>query len=133
MVRQFFVSLGAVATLALASGAALAQQYPTRPVTIVVPFAAGGPTDIVARSMADAMGRSVQGANFVVDNAAGAGGTMGVDFDELGAMIRAAEDARKTAIQTGTNLIVVKDGKLTRIPAQVLREASPPAASPSQP
>ena len=49
------------------------------------------------------------------------------------AMIRAAEDARKTAIQTGTNLIVVKDGKLTRIPAQVLREASPPADSPSQP
>jgi hypothetical protein len=51
----------------------------------------------------------------------------------VAAMIRAAEDARKTAIQTGTNLIVVKDGKLTRIPAQVLREASPPAASPSQP
>jgi tripartite-type tricarboxylate transporter receptor subunit TctC len=78
MVRHFFVSLGAVATLALASGTALAQQYPTRPVTIVVPFAAGGPTDIVARSMADAMGRSVQGSNFVVDNAAGAGGTIGV-------------------------------------------------------
>jgi len=78
MVREFFVSLGAAAALALASGPALAQQYPTRPVTIVVPFAAGGPTDIVARSMADAMGRSVQGANFVVDNAAGAGGTIGV-------------------------------------------------------
>jgi tripartite-type tricarboxylate transporter receptor subunit TctC len=78
MVRQFFMSLGAVATLALASGGVQAQQYPTRPVTIVVPFAAGGPTDIVARSMADSMGRSVQGANFVVDNTAGAGGTIGV-------------------------------------------------------
>ena len=52
MVRQFFMSLGAVATLALAGAGAQAQQYPTRPVTIVVPFAAGGPTDIVARSMA---------------------------------------------------------------------------------
>ena len=43
------------------------------------------------------------------------------------AMSRAAAAARKTAIQTGTNLIVVKDGKLTRIPAQVLREAAPNA------
>ncbi len=40
------------------------------------------------------------------------------------AMSRAAKAARKTAIQTGTNLIIVKDGKLTRIPAQVLREAA---------
>lgn len=78
MFRRIALSLSTLATLALAGGAALAQQYPTRPVTIVVPFAAGGPTDIVARSMADAMGRSVQGANFVVDNAAGAGGTIGV-------------------------------------------------------
>ena len=39
------------------------------------------------------------------------------------AMKRAAEAARKTAIQTGTNLIIVKDGKLTRIPAHALREA----------
>jgi len=78
MIRRIAFSLSALATLALTGGAAHAQQYPTRPVTIVVPFAAGGPTDIVARSMADAMGRSVQGANFVVDNAAGAGGTIGV-------------------------------------------------------
>jgi hypothetical protein len=41
------------------------------------------------------------------------------------AMKRAAAAARKTAIQTGTDLIVVKDGKLTRIPAEVLREAPP--------
>ena len=41
------------------------------------------------------------------------------------AMKRAAEAARKTAIQTDTNLIIVKNGKLTRIPAQALREAAP--------
>lgn len=41
------------------------------------------------------------------------------------AMKRAAEAARKTAIQTGTDLIVVKDGRLTRIPAQVLSESPP--------
>ena len=47
------------------------------------------------------------------------------------AMSRAAEAARKTAIQTGTNLIIVKDGKLTRIPAQMLRETvTMPASQP---
>ena len=48
----------------------------------------------------------------------------------LNALRRAADAARKVAIQTDTNLIVVKDGKLTRIPAQELREAAPPAARP---
>lgn len=43
------------------------------------------------------------------------------------AMRRAAQVARRTAIQTGTNLIIVKDGKLTRIPAQALQEAVPNA------
>jgi hypothetical protein len=43
----------------------------------------------------------------------------------IAAMRRAAEAARQTAIQTGTNLIIVKDGKLTRIPAQALREVAP--------
>jgi hypothetical protein len=42
----------------------------------------------------------------------------------LAGMQRAADLARKTAIQTGTNLVVVKDGKITRIPAQELREGS---------
>ena len=77
MIRQF-ATLFAAALISLMGATASAQQYPTRPVTIVVPFAAGGPTDIVARSVADAMGRSVAGANFIVDNAAGAGGTIGV-------------------------------------------------------
>lgn len=48
----------------------------------------------------------------------------------LNALRRSADAARKVAIQTDTNLIVVKDGKLTRIPAQVLREAATPAARP---
>lgn len=42
-------------------------------------------------------------------------------------MKRAAEAARRTAIRTNTSLIIVKDGKLTRIPAQALRKAAPPA------
>ena len=48
-----------------------------KPINIVVPFAAGGPTDRVARDLAEAMRKYVPGSNFVVENAAGAGGTIG--------------------------------------------------------
>jgi tripartite-type tricarboxylate transporter receptor subunit TctC len=63
--------------LAIAAVGASAQQYPTKPVTIVVPFAAGGPTDTVARSVGQAMEKSL-GTSVVVENKAGAGGTIGV-------------------------------------------------------
>ena len=67
--------------LALATSAlyANAQTYPgTKPISIVVPFAAGGPTDRVARDLAEAMRKSMgSGANFVVENVNGAGGTIG--------------------------------------------------------
>ena len=75
--RKLVLGAMAVAT-AFAAGAASAQQYPSRPISIVVPFAAGGPTDTVARSLADAMTRAMPGANVVVENSAGAGGTIGV-------------------------------------------------------
>ena len=57
-----------------------AQTYPgSRPIAIVVPFAAGGPTDRVARDLAEAMRRTMgNSANFVVENVNGAGGTIGV-------------------------------------------------------
>jgi tripartite-type tricarboxylate transporter receptor subunit TctC len=76
--RMMFRGLAAVA-LAFSAFAASAQQYPSRPVSIVVPFAAGGPTDTVARSLADAMMRALPGSNMVVENVAGAGGTIGVN------------------------------------------------------
>jgi tripartite-type tricarboxylate transporter receptor subunit TctC len=66
----------AVAAATLTAPAA-AQSYPTRPVTIVVPFAPGGPTDIVARSVAQAMEKSL-GGTVVVENKPGAGGTLAV-------------------------------------------------------
>lgn len=66
----------AVAAATLAAPAA-AQSYPTRPVTIVVPFAPSGPTDIVARSVAQAMEKSL-GGTVVVENKPGAGGTVAV-------------------------------------------------------
>ena len=66
----------AVAAATLAAPAA-AQSYPTRPVTLVVPFAPGGPTDIVARSLGQAMEKSL-GGTVVVENKPGAGGTLAV-------------------------------------------------------
>jgi len=70
-----WIALTALA-LAAASGAQ-AQGFPgSKPVTFVVPFAAGGPTDRVARDLAEAMRKHVPGGNFVVENTAGAGGTI---------------------------------------------------------
>ena len=66
-----------LAATALAAISAAAQPYPTRPVTIVVPFAAGGPTDIIARIMAEYYSKAF-GQQFVVENVAGAGGTTGI-------------------------------------------------------
>jgi len=68
-------SVLAVAALAIA-GSAFAD-YPDKPVTIVVPFAAGGPTDKVARDLAEAMRKPLGGQSIIVENVGGAGGTLG--------------------------------------------------------
>lgn len=66
----------ALALTAAVSVGAQAQAFPNKPITFVVPFAAGGPTDLVARQLAEAMRKPLGGANIVVENAAGAGGTI---------------------------------------------------------
>jgi len=68
--------LGGLILAACAFGAS-AQSYPTRPVTLVVPFAAGGPTDVAARALGQAMEKTM-GQPVVVENKAGAGGTLAV-------------------------------------------------------
>ena len=74
MKRVLVAAIAAAATLL-----ANAQGYPgSKPITIVVPFAAGGPTDLVARQLGETMRKTMGGnANFLVENAAGAGGTIG--------------------------------------------------------
>jgi tripartite-type tricarboxylate transporter receptor subunit TctC len=68
--------LGGLILAACAFGAS-AQTYPTRPVTLVVPFAAGGPTDVAARALGQAMEKSM-GQTVVIENKVGAGGTLAV-------------------------------------------------------
>jgi len=78
--RKLLRSVAALALLATALGAQ-AADFPLKdkPITIVVPFAAGGPTDRVARDLAEAMRKPLGGVTIVVDNAAGAGGTIGAN------------------------------------------------------
>ena len=73
-----FKSMLAVLTVAtLVCGSAVgAETYPSRPIRLIVPFAAGGPTDVMARMIAIPMGKSL-GQTVLVENAVGAGGTIG--------------------------------------------------------
>jgi tripartite-type tricarboxylate transporter receptor subunit TctC len=71
------VVLSALAAVAL-SGRLAAQGYPDRPITLIVPFAAGGPSDTIGRLVADHLGRSL-GQQVVVENVGGAGGTLGAE------------------------------------------------------
>lgn len=70
--------VGATASLAAIAPNAWAQGYPTKPITVVVPFAAGGPTDALARVLCQKMSENL-GQQLVVENIGGAGGTIGVN------------------------------------------------------
>jgi tripartite-type tricarboxylate transporter receptor subunit TctC len=74
--RRLAGAVTGIAALAALSASAQAQAYPTRPITMIVPFAAGGPTDIVARIVADHMSKTL-GQQIVIENVVGAGGTTG--------------------------------------------------------
>ena len=80
--KRHLIALAAV----LASSAALAD-YPEKPVTLVVPFAAGGPTDKVARDLAEVLRKGLNNQSVIVENVGGAGGTLGA-----GKVAKAAPD-----------------------------------------
>ncbi len=75
-ILKTMLGLGAAFAVTLSSAAALAAGYPERTITMVVPFAAGGPTDTVARLVAESMSKDL-GQQIVVENVGGAGGTLG--------------------------------------------------------
>ena len=96
-----------------------AQVYPSRPVTIVVPFSAGGPTDTLARIMGERM-RKTLGQTVLVDNATGAGGSIGV-----GKVFRAAPDGYTVGIgHWGTHVV---NGAYYTLPYNLLTDFEPVA------
>jgi tripartite-type tricarboxylate transporter receptor subunit TctC len=123
-IRKLAPSLAGIALFALAASPAVAQ-YPSRPVMIVVPFSAGGPTDTIARIMAEGMTRSL-GQTVVVENTTGAGGSIGV-----GRVARAAPDGYLIGIgHLGTHVF---NGAIYPLQYDLLRDLSPVAMIASNP
>ena len=75
---QLVRSLALLVLLSMSPAAALAQDYPSRPITMIVPFSAGGPGDVIARILGTAMSAPLK-QSFVIENVVGAGGTLGTN------------------------------------------------------
>lgn len=123
MRKSHFV-LALVAALAL-SPVASAQSYPSRTVTLVVPYAAGGPVDTVARILAEPM-RKALGQTVVVDNTTGAAGSIGV-----GRVARAAPDGYTLSIGHWSTHVV--NGAIYDLPYDLLNDLEPVAMLASNP
>jgi tripartite-type tricarboxylate transporter receptor subunit TctC len=108
--------LGA-ALFGLECNAVTAQDYPTRPITIIVPFPAGGATDTLARFLAEKM-RPGLGQHLVIENIAGAAGSIGV-----GRAVRAAADGYTLSIGTSTTHMLT--GGLYALPFDLLTDLEP--------
>jgi tripartite-type tricarboxylate transporter receptor subunit TctC len=106
----------ALAILAGTAGAA-AQSYPSRPITMIVPFAAGGVTDIVARIVSERMKTSL-GQPVIVENVSGAGGTIGVTR-----LFRAAPDGYTLAVGQWTSHVGA--GAMYPVPFNYLSDFEP--------
>ena len=89
----------AAALLAASCTAAVAQAYPTKPVRLIVPFAPGGFTDVVARILGQKLSVSM-GQQFIVENKPGAGSTIGTDF-----VAKAAPDGYTLVMVSSTHVI----------------------------
>jgi tripartite-type tricarboxylate transporter receptor subunit TctC len=116
--RRNFLHLSAGATALLAASRIVeAQAYPSRPSTMVVPFAPGGATDTIGRMIAERMKRSL-GQPVIVENATGAGGTIGV-----GRVVRAAPDGYTLSL--GQNSSHVLAGATYALQYDLLNDLEP--------
>ncbi len=124
--RRKFLQLagGAVAMPAL-SRIAAADTYPSRPITIVVPFSAGGATDVIARVLADRMGRTFN-QSIIVENVTGAAGSIGV-----ARVVRAAPDGYTLSVGTLTTHVLI--GGLYKLDFDLLGDLAPIAELASEP
>ncbi len=114
----------AIATFTGAAPAA-AQVYPTRPITIVVPFAAGGPTDVLSRVLGERI-RAALGQPVLIENVTGAGGSIGV-----GRVVSAAPDGYTVSIgHFGTH---VANGAIYPLKYDLLNDLDPVVRLPSNP
>ncbi|MET0634292.1 MAG: tripartite tricarboxylate transporter substrate-binding protein, partial [Xanthobacteraceae bacterium] len=114
-----------LAALVLAAPA-LAQQYPSKPVRLIVPFAAGGPTDVIARVVAQKLSEA-WGQQVVTENIPGAGGNTGVAM----AAHAAADGYTMLVVSTG---FMVNPSMYSKIPYDPVKDFSPVtlvAASPN--
>ena len=115
--RDFLHVAAGAAALQVVSRQARAQAYPTRPMTMVVPYSAGGPTDTIARIMAERMRQSL-GQIVLVENTTGAAGTIGV-----GRVARAAPDGYTISIgHWGTHVV---NGAIYELPYHVFNDFEP--------
>jgi tripartite-type tricarboxylate transporter receptor subunit TctC len=105
------------ATVGASGPAANAQVYPSRPITMNVPYAAGGPLDVMGRIVAEGMGRAL-GQTIVIENVGGAGGSIGV-----GRVARAAPDGY--TISAGNWSSHVATGALYTLPYDLLKDLEP--------
>ncbi|HMK80769.1 MAG TPA: tripartite tricarboxylate transporter substrate-binding protein [Xanthobacteraceae bacterium] len=105
--------------------AAQAQSYPARPITMVVPFSAGGPTDTVARLLGERMGRSL-GQAIVIENTTGAAGSIAV-----GRVVRAAPDGYMVSIGNWSTHVI--NGAIYPLAYDLLKDLDPVALLPANP
>jgi tripartite-type tricarboxylate transporter receptor subunit TctC len=116
--------IGALAAIAVAASAA-AQHYPSQPITVIVPFAAGGPTNAVAHIMSEVMRRSL-GKDIVIENVTGLSGSVGV-----GRVAHAAADGYTLLLGLwSTNVI---NGAIYDLPYDLIKDFEPIALLPSNP
>jgi tripartite-type tricarboxylate transporter receptor subunit TctC len=122
MMRSVICALGltALATIALLVAAASAQTYPSRPVTLITPFAAGSVTDATARAIAQHLQEAL-GQSFVVENRAGAGGLLAAN-----AVARAAPDGHTLLITTNTTHSAAP-GLFKSVPYDPIKDFTPVA------
>lgn len=113
--KLLFIASACSMAFAASAQSAAPSNWPDKPVTIVVPFPAGGSTDMVARAMAQQMGDKL-GQNFVVDNRPGATGTLGA-----GAVKRAAPDGY-TLLVSSLGAFVVAPHLLKSVPYDALKD-----------